>query len=203
MAGLKSHKRTKAADCWLLLVFYLSICRFSNICRHQLDLRMLITRATEQSGFPATVLLVTVSNPTEIRVFTLKWKKKGQGIYILLICVDFLHLTWMSKTWFAVLWKNCSFLYYPPYCLFFLYHKLQKKCFGCSFFWNICFCLFSCLTLFLWDYWVFYYLMLSFWEFFQFSNCSSDVSLMPKMDLMVWFEVTLQRLEKAILKSVL
>lgn len=93
MAGLKSHKRTKAADSWLLLVFYLSICRFSNICRHQLDLRMLITRATEQSGFPATVLLVTVSNPTEIRVFTLKWKKKGQGIYILLICVDFLHLT--------------------------------------------------------------------------------------------------------------
>lgn len=41
---LTQLKRTKVGGCWLLLVFYLCICRFSNICRNWLDLKRLITR---------------------------------------------------------------------------------------------------------------------------------------------------------------
>lgn len=147
---LTQLKRTKVGGCWLLLVFYLCICRFSNICRNWLDLKRLITRETEQSGLPATVLLVTVSNPKEIRVFILKWKGGVGNLYsvkTLIICPCRFSSSDMNvKNVVCCNMEKLLFSALSTLLLSFLCCKLQKKCFGCSFFWNLCFCLFSCLT---------------------------------------------------------
>lgn len=181
MADFNSLIRPKVEGCWLLLFLLLAV--FAGFL-----ISVGIGCTWEAWSWEnwavwslSTVFLVTLSNPKEIRGFTLKGKKKGGGFYLYSLKTLIIWLHRFSSSDVNVKNTICHnmvkllFSLISASLLSFLCYKLQAKCFGHPLFWNLVVSVYFHSTLpFFLHYWVFNSLAycLCLQEKFQFSDYS-------------------------------